>query len=1241
MIQHLSVRVPWHDNKWNGKICSYPKYNNSCRILKNIALAKHENDICQTNKNCSVSSNSQAPCTRESGMFMSDHEIELVSQHPYTFDSHYKHIQETTHHNTPFSFLGIPYRWLLKPNEKETDNEKNIHNLHITQYNPQIEKVKTSWISNGINQKNIFEYFYKDIVPQESMVVAYAKAIPFIETPGRILIALGHILNISSLSEYSYTEKPDNENRLSAYLWERNIEHSIRENRENGFIFPFKEIENYLKENPQQNPEELVVIIPFDFYDEYSYATEHLSHDTLIYTLNKTIQVLKKYIEINLPCGAGASWQDCINWCEKKLEEIWIDRGIYPGLGTIFCALNLPYGYDIAYAIKKKYNDKELWNNITDELSNIKELLPKIKIKQSQVKDACFELKEKLDYYKLLARINLSLPQAQLLLNSNIPDYQKNYINQLTDILYKDNEETIMDNPYLLHEKTYMLKEQYKISIHQIDIAMFAPEYIQNLYSNDNILFIDEPEDERRLRAITLSVLEEETQKGNSLMLLTDVISTINNFRMDLPNIEQTVQASTFKRLNDVFSAVFTQIDVTIFSDSITQKATALQLNRLITNKELINTILKSKLEKKLSLTDNWKQNLQQILHSENLEEDFDEKITAMKKMASSPISILTGGAGTGKTTTIAALCLNQQIQDGRILILAPTGKARTVLSNKLSKENIPHTAKTVFQYLLETNHCNTNTWSFYLSGKKDCNVPETVIIDESSMLTEEMFGALIEATQQAKRIILIGDHNQLPPIGTGKPFYELTQKLKQQENQPHYSCLTVSNRQKAKDSKPRVDVMLSKLFTEDMQNQVDDNIFSNQNSDNFEYIYCNNTEKLKDVLLDTLKKIKINDPDTFNQSLGGIIENNWMNYHDSSKIESWQILSPYKNKEIIGSRAINSILQELFIKQASENTTCQRKSTSIPLGTDEIYYGEKVINTINHSAQYRLKNQTKQNKSIISNGELGLVINLYKNKTENKLIHGHIIEFTSQNDRTFYFNSGISEDCPFELAYALTVHKVQGSGFKNTIFVLIEPEKGANPFVTREMLYTALTRQEEKIFLIYNKPFTELKKYASIEFSDLAQRKTNLFTELKLQGLPETENLTPTFYEIKSKWYDENLIHRTKDGCFVRSKSEVIIYNELITNHIDFTYEKKLTLTNQNTLLPDFTIETTNGTIYWEHLGMLTDLDYKKRWEHKKELYNQNGISEENKNLIVTYDNIYGGIDSEKIVKIIQEKLL
>ena len=107
----------------------------------------------------------------------------------------------------------------------------------------------------------------------------------------------------------------------------------------------------------------------------------------------------------------------------------------------------------------------------------------------------------------------------------------------------------------------------------------------------------------------------------------------------------------------------------------------------------------------------------------------------------------------------------------------------------------------------------------YRLSKINDPDIPETVIIDEASMLTEEMFGALLEAIGKAKRIIFVGDPNQLPPIGTGKPFVDLVnllkENLKQDANPKVCNCygeLQINMRQE-KFAK-RLDAKFSKCFT-------------------------------------------------------------------------------------------------------------------------------------------------------------------------------------------------------------------------------------------------------------------------------------------------------------------------------------------------------------------------------------------------------------------------------------------
>ena len=172
------------------------------------------------------------------------------------------------------------------------------------------------------------------------------------------------------------------------------------------------------------------------------------------------------------------------------------------------------------------------------------------------------------------------------------------------------------------------------------------------------------------------------------------------------------------------------------------------------------------------------------------------------------------------------------------------------------------------------------------------------------------------------------------------------------------------------------------------------------------------------------------------------------------------------------------------------------------------------------------------------------------------------------------------------ELAYALTVHKAQGSEFG--IVLLVVPK--ANHLLSRELIYTALTRQNEKLIILMEGSPTGLQRLSSDLYSDTASRLTNLFSP-------------PAPVQIGEKFLEEHLIHRTARREAVRSKSEVIIANLLHAKGIDYRYEEPLEI-NGVTKYPDFTIEDddTGETFYWEHLGMLSDEGYRQKWLEKAE---------------------------------------
>ncbi|MDR2864606.1 MAG: ATP-dependent RecD-like DNA helicase, partial [Spirochaetaceae bacterium] len=1182
MNQHLSVRVPWHDHGWDGTVCCRPEKNQACRALRNIAEGKDDNVEKGLCGQIALSRDEYTPpCLKESGTFMSEKTVTGRVKHPYTYDKRFKHISETEFDIGSYSFTGRPYRWTLR----ESDDGTSPHDLYFTKYDKEIEPDVGSktWVSHGDNQKNIFNYFYKDVKPDNSLVVAYAKAVPFIENPGRIIIGIGLVSKLGELESYKYyrTLKDDD---IPAFLWERKIEHTIRKNRENGFLFPFSEIQQYIKEHPEQNPDELVVIAPDEYSSEFSYATEHLSHDALIQILNSTISVLKKYKAINLDVGEGADWDDCITWCKKKKDDIWQDRGVYPGLGAVLFATGIPYGFDVAHVIKSKIKDSDLWEKLPESLQNLKSYLPTelsgIKVTKTQLLTWEKEIyDEKRNLLELLSRFTLSLDQAKLLLNPD--DIKLFYATHLTDIHKADLSKAIIKNPYILYEKTRMLEQSYRFGIGQIDLGMFPDKIIREICPVSELSRVEDADDQRRLRAIITSILENESNKGNTLALAEYLTQQVNEFRSDIESIDTKILKETILALEDFFKPIFMRQNIFVLeNDKSEQDGVAFKLNRLIEVDDTIKLFVNNRLKTKIELNDEWGNLLDHVLAGEirsNKTHELNarkEKVNAIEKMAHSGISVLVGGAGTGKTTALVALCLNTKIQNGGILVLAPTGKARVVLSQKLNKENIQHTPLTVFQYLKTTQHCNTKTWSYYLSGKKDSAVPQTVIIDESSMLTEEMFGALAESLESAQRVIFVGDPNQLPPIGAGKPFFELVKLLQNMSGQDHFADLQYSNRQKDISGKDeRLDVELIKYFTEEQQKYVGDDIFDRIAHDktSVEFIHFDKPEEINSLLLDTIVDVtnmkNKDDIDEFDRSLGGEENGEWMNFKTSDHIEDWQIVSPYRNDEASGSSAINRFIHEIYRSNKNRFGQHKKRTTKHPLGNDVIIFGDKVINIRNQDRSRGMKGYPADNcQQYIANGEVGIVNRIWQKESGDKF-NTHQIEFSSQQGFAYNYYSSITEGDPdLELAYALTVHKSQGSGFKATIFIINEPESGINYFLSRELIYTALTRQSQKVYILYNKEPWQIKKYSDPIYSDLTRRLTNLFTDkIVIRG-------------YKSGWYDNRLIHLTTAGEKVRSKSEVIIANELNHAGINYVYEQELTLPDGSKWLPDFTITTKEG---------------------------------------------------------------
>ena len=181
------------------------------------------------------------------------------------------------------------------------------------------------------------------------------------------------------------------------------------------------------------------------------------------------------------------------------------------------------------------------------------------------------------------------------------------------------------------------------------------------------------------------------------------------------------------------------------------------------------------------------------------------------------------------------------------------------------------------------------------------------------------------------------------------------------------------------------------------------------------------------------------------------------------------------------------------------------------------------------------------------------------------------------------------------ELAYAISVHKSQGSEFGRVYFVL---PKYRTRLLSRELFYTGITRATRHCTLLVEEDVSPLLDMRRPECSALLGINSSLF------DLPFRQD--PDEFLIPGQWYEERKVHRTVNGILVRTKSELVIANLLAGQGIPFGYEVPLRAADGTFYLPDFTIVARGETWYWEHVGRLDSDAYRNHWETKQAWYDR-----------------------------------
>ena len=384
---------------------------------------------------------------------------------------------------------------------------------------------------------------------------------------------------------------------------------------------------------------------------------------------------------------------------------------------------------------------------------------------------------------------------------------------------------------------------------------------------------------------------------------------------------------------------------------------------------------------------------------------------------------------------------------------------------------------------------------------------------------------------------------------------------------------------------------------------------------------------------------------EVFAQTLGGSEYQGNIYFHagrlgpENEKLhgaDRWQILSPVRQNPW-GVDEINRTIHRKFKSGTLTQARLHpfKRKIPKPAGPQQIVYGDKVINNRNQRpSDKRIYDPKGKAVKYLANGEIGLVVVQFRGKHIKWVPKNLEVEFSTQPGvkYTFYSSHFDEESEPnLELAYALTVHKAQGSEF-GKVFVLLPRN---TRLLSRELVYTALTRQKEKVIVLHEGPAIDLQKLSRWEFSSAARRLTNLFTPPNPRAVGEKKDV----------FLEERLIHLTARGDLVRSKSEVIIADHLHRAGIRYAYERPLSIAGF-LKYPDFTIEDedTGASFYWEHCGMLADPGYRRRWKEKLAWYRENDILPYSEGggkrgtLIVTEDSMKGGISSPEIIATIEK---
>lgn len=388
-----------------------------------------------------------------------------------------------------------------------------------------------------------------------------------------------------------------------------------------------------------------------------------------------------------------------------------------------------------------------------------------------------------------------------------------------------------------------------------------------------------------------------------------------------------------------------------------------------------------------------------------------EEQKEAVRSVLSYGVTVITGGPGTGKTTTINAILHMLEKAGEDVLLAAPTGRAAKRMSEATGME-----AQTIHR-LLEINYMREDSNKQMFNKNEDNPLEaDVIIVDEMSMVDITLMNALMKAVVEGQRLILIGDADQLPSVGAGNVLKDIIRS-----GRIHT-------------------VRLIQIFRQASKSAI---VMNAHRINKGEYPVCN--EKGTDFFF-----MKRGVQDEVKSTIIELIKTRLPKYQGFDSLKDIQILAPMR-KGVVGVNELNKAIQDAI------NPFHELKPEKEYRGMI-FREGDKVMQIKNnYNTPWKILGKTGmpiEEGTGVFNGDCGIITSI---KEEMEIL---VVTFDDQKVVEYEF-SQLDE---LELAYAVTIHKSQGSEYP---VVIIPVHSGPPMLLNRNLLYTAVTRAKKLVVAV------------------------------------------------------------------------------------------------------------------------------------------------------------------------------